>query len=173
MLFLKMTACPWASAMRVTLEKFWFASDAETMALVLIIIRIPPFTAITPRKIGSIQPIFERGHVRSKKCAARDGRRMALYRVCAILGGKLAFLRNWRVHQGNNQVVLDVADIVFHAVEVVIHRHQRIVGEFFQPILNRPCRPFPPADPNSGFRRGMQLDHDSTISSSRSRLYFH
>ena len=87
-------------------------------------------------------------------------RRMALYRVCAILGGKLAFLRNWRVHQGNNQVVLDVADIVFHAVEVVIHRHQRIVGEFFQPILNRPCRPFPPADPNSGFRRGMQLDHD-------------
>lgn len=85
---------------------------------------------------------------------------MALYRVCAILGGKLAFLRNRRVHQGSNQVVLDVANIVFRAVEVVIYRHQRIVGELFQPVLNRPCRPFPPADPNSGFRRGMQLDHD-------------
>ena len=86
-------------------------------------------------------------------------RRMALYRMCAILGGKLTFLRNRRVHQGSNQVVLDVADIVFRAVEVVIYRHQRIVGEFFQPVLNRPCRSFPPADPNSGFRCGMQLDH--------------
>ena len=53
-------------------------------------------------------------------------RRMALYRVCAILGGKLAFLRNRRIHQGSNQIVLDVADIVFRAVEVVIYRHQRI-----------------------------------------------
>ena len=74
---------------------------------------------------------------------------MALYRVCAILGDKLTFLRNRRIHQGSDEIVLDVADIVFRAVEVVIYRHQRIVGEFFQPVLNRPCRPFPPADTDS------------------------
>ena len=68
---------------------------------------------------------------------------MALYRVCAILGGKLAFLRNRRIHQGGDEIVLDVADIVFRAVEVVIYRHQRIVGEFFSAGLESPMQAIP------------------------------